>query len=42
MKNLFPQTFTGMPVIVYNSATQRVNNAGGQVVVGQHPQAQGQ
>lgn len=39
MKNLFPQTFTGMPVIVYNSATQRVNNAGGQVVVGQHPQA---
>ena len=42
MKNLFPQTFTGMPVIVYNSATQRVNNAGGQVVVGQHPQAQAQ
>lgn len=46
MKNLFPQTFTGMPVIVYNSATQRVNNAGGQVVVGQQPQvpqqAQGQ
>ena len=39
MKNLFPQTFTGMPVIVYNSATQRVNDAGGQVVVGQHPQA---
>lgn len=39
MKNLFPQTFTGMPVIVYNSATQRVNNAGGQVVVGQQPQA---
>lgn len=42
MKNLFPQTFTGMPVIVYNSATQRVNDAGGQVVVGQHPQAQQQ
>ena len=42
MKNLFPQTFTGMPVIVYNSATQRVNNAGGQVVVRQHPQAQAQ
>lgn len=42
MKNLFPQTFTGMPVIVYNSATQRVNDAGGRVVVGQHGQAQGQ
>lgn len=42
MKNLFPQTFTGMPVIVYNSATQRVNNAGGQVVVGQQPQVQQQ
>lgn len=42
MKNLFPQTFTGMPVIVYNSATQRVNNAGGQVVVGQQPQVQAQ
>ncbi len=42
MKNLFPQTFAGMPVIVYNSATQRVNDAGGQVVVGQHPQAQQQ
>ena len=41
MKNLYPQTFTGMPVIVYNSATQRVNNAGGQVIVGQ-PQAQTQ
>ncbi len=40
MKNLFPQTFTGMPVIVYNSATQRVNDAGGRVVVGQHVQAQ--
>lgn len=42
MKNLFPQTFAGMPVIVYNSATQRVNNAGGQVVVGQQPQVQAQ
>ncbi|EFR33227.1 MAG: L,D-transpeptidase family protein [Peptoniphilus harei] len=40
MKNLFPQTFAGMPVIVYNSATQRVNDAGGRVVVGQHVQAQ--
>lgn len=46
MKNLYPQTFTGMPVIVYNSATQRINDAGGQVVVGKQvqaqPQAQGQ
>lgn len=41
MKNLFPQTFAGMPVIVYNSDTQRVKDAGGQVVVGQ-PQAQTQ
>lgn len=41
MKNLFPQTFAGMPVIVYNSDTQRIKDAGGQVVVGQ-PQAQTQ
>lgn len=38
MKNLYPKTFTGMPVIVYNSASQRVQDPGPENTVGQRPQ----
>lgn len=38
MKNLYPKTFTGMPVIVYNSAVQRVQDPGPENTVGQRPQ----
>ena len=38
MKNLYPKTFTGMPVIVYNSAAQKVQDPGPEKTVGQRPQ----
>lgn len=38
MKNLYPKTFTGMPVIVYNSAAQKVQDPGPENTVGQRPQ----
>lgn len=38
MKNLYPKTFTGMPVIVYNSAAQKVQDPGPESTVGQRPQ----